>query len=136
MLSHRPSTARRREVRRNRPDRVPAWWLKLRRREVGWAILFVTMLTTLGGIIALSSRLQPEHRIGQPVDEHVVARAAFTAVNEELTRREKEQSRAAVLDVYTADQRYFEELRERLTSLLSLAERNYDELTKFLSFSR
>ncbi|MEM1446547.1 MAG: HDIG domain-containing metalloprotein [Planctomycetota bacterium] len=129
MLTQRPSNARRREVRRNRPDRVPAWWLKLRRREVGWAILFVAMLTTLGGIIALSSRLQPEYRIGQPVDEHVVARAAFTAVNEELTRREKEKSRAAVLDVYSADQRYFEELRERLTSLLSLAERNFDELT-------
>ncbi|MEM8494988.1 MAG: hypothetical protein AAF663_06330, partial [Planctomycetota bacterium] len=129
MLSQRPSTARRREVRRNRPDRVPAWWLKLRRREVGWAILFVVILTTLGGVIALSSRFQPDHRIGQPVNEHVVARAAFTAVNEELTRREKEKSRAAVLDVFSADQRYFEELRERLTSLLSLAERNYDELT-------
>ncbi len=129
MLSQRPSTARRREVRRNRPDRTPAWWLKLRRREVGWAILFITMLTTIGGVVALSSRLQPPHRIGQPVDEPVVARVAFTAVNEELTRREKEKDRAAVLDVYSADQRYFEELRERLTSLLSLAERGYDELT-------
>ncbi|MEM8782579.1 MAG: HDIG domain-containing metalloprotein [Planctomycetota bacterium] len=129
MLSQRPSNARRRELRRNRPDRVPAWWARLRRREIGWSVLFVVTLTVIGSVIAVSSRVQPQHRIGQPVDEPVVARVAFNAVDEELTRREQVESRAAVLDVYSADQRYFEELRERLTSLLSLAERPYDELT-------
>ncbi len=126
--SAKSSSARRREVRKKRPDRVPAWLAKLRRRDVTWAMLFTLLLALGGGAIAITARSGTQYHRNQVVTEPVVARVTFNAVNEELTRREKEAARASVTEVYRANSRALENLREELLGLLGIAEQKFDEI--------
>ncbi|BAM03913.1 HDIG domain-containing metalloprotein [Phycisphaera mikurensis] len=130
------SAARRREARRQMPDRLAsvwAWVAWFRHRHVVSAAVYVALFTLVGGMLAHSARTGPHHHQGELLDEARVARVGFTAVNEELTRREREAARAAVRPLYRHNGRYLDELRETLGNLPGLADRSFAELNTGLA---
>ncbi len=116
------TTARRREVRKSVPRPGP-WWLQtLRRREVLWAIAFIALLVTVAGPIALWLGGDSHYYTGQVLIEPITVRVEFTREDFEATQRRRDQARSSLPPTYTHDQAYHEELNNRLSDLISLAE--------------
>lgn len=130
------SNARRREARRQMPDRYAELWTWVawfRHRQVVMAALFVVLFTLVGGLLAHSSRSGPKHYAGEVLSEAKVTRVNFLSVDDTLTAREREAARAAVRPLYRTNARHFDELRETLINLLALADRPFEEVNPGLT---
>jgi len=79
------TTARRREVRKNVPRPGPKWVRMLRRREVGWAAIYITMLVAVAGPVALWLGGSDHYYPGQVLTEPVIVRVAFEREDVERT---------------------------------------------------
>lgn len=127
MATAKHSSPRRREVRRTVPRPGPAWLTWLRRRDVAWCVLWVTLFTVGGGLIVATIGQQPRYYQGQVIAEPIVSRTAFTHVDEEQTILARNEARNAQPPIYTPNIAYLQSLRESLANLIALAE-YYDRI--------
>ena len=119
--------SRRQEIRRNIPPRPATGWARFQRREAGWAGFFVLAFALLGGVIAWAASVGPRYHVAELMDSPLVARTTFELVDREGTVSQQEAARALVPQRFQADAAYLEELRSRLTALLSLADQPFSE---------
>jgi len=120
------SSARRREVRKAVPRPGPKWLQMLRRREVGWAGLYIALLIALAGPVSLWLGGEVRPYPGQVITEPITVRVGFEREHLERTREMREAARRNQPAVYVADQAYFDSLATRLHDLLELTQ--YDTL--------
>ncbi len=120
------TTTRRREVRKSVPRPGPKWLEMLRRREVGWAAVYITMLLAVAGPVAIWLGGTDHAYPGQVVTEPVMVRVAFEREDVERTQQLREAAKRNLPATYVADQAYLSALTDRLNDLLTLAE--YDTL--------
>jgi len=96
-------------------------WRSFFKKPVLWALLWAYLFTLVASLIALSGQNRTRYKVGQVVEETIVARVAFETVDEEKTARERDQERARVPSVYNQNATHFDRLRESLLSLGRLA---------------
>ena len=114
----KPTSPRRREVRRSLPRRripLPPW---LDRRTVAWALLFTLIVAGLGWAIAPRVEAPPRYRLGQVVRQAVVPRVEFTAVDADATARQREAARDRKPAVYRSNTAFLQQIRDGLDELL------------------
>ena len=120
-MANKTVQSRRREVRRGltRTAEAPvAAWL---RPQVLWSVAFVLIATTVAGLMAITYMERVDYRAGQVLDEPVVARVAFEAIDRERTERAARRARNAEPNVYRPNAAYLERLAEDLDLLRALA---------------
>ena len=71
-------------------------WRSFFKKPVLWALLWAYLFTLVASLIALSGQNRTRYKVGQVVEETIVARVAFEAVDEEKTARERDQERRAL----------------------------------------
>jgi len=121
MAFSKNKTVRRREMRRTLTSSdVPAWraWLT---KPVLWAILWAYVFTVVASLIALSGQSRAKFKVAQVVEETIVARVPFDAIDQEGTTLQKAEVRDREPAVYNLNTAYIEKLRESLLSLGRLA---------------
>ncbi len=121
MAFSKNKTVRRREMRRSLLNGdVPAWraWLT---RPVMWAILWAYAFTIIASLIALSGQSRTKFKVAQVVEQTIVARVPFDAIDQEGTTLQKAEARDREPAVYNLNTAYIERLRESLFSLGRLA---------------
>ena len=118
------STARRREVRRNvpRPGRIEAWVGWLRRREVGWAIVFVLLFTAVAGVLLIGVRENPRYQVDQFITKPIVSRVQFNAIDRKKTEELKNVKMRNEPPVFEINRAFADELTGGFDRLWSLAE--------------
>jgi len=122
MANGKSSTARRREVRKAVPKPGPTWRQAVRRREVGFALLFLAAFVVIAGFLAVSHRNRLPYQLNQLVTRPVVARVAFDAVDRQRTLTRKEAASENTPAIYVANDLLREKLRDRFSSLIRLAD--------------
>jgi len=120
------SSARRRDVRKAVPRPGPKWLQILRRREVGWAGLYIALLLTVAGPVSLWLGGQVRLYPGQVISQPITVRVGFERENLERMQEMREAARRNQPAVYVADQAYFDLLTAKLNDLLELTQ--YDTL--------
>lgn len=115
------TAARRREVRRNVVRPTPRWWDWTRRPEIGWATLWASVLTLLGGLIAWSGRETLPYYPGEVATEAIYPRVDFYAVDEAATLRRRENAREKEPSVYRLNTEYFNRIRDHLDEIIRYA---------------
>jgi cyclic-di-AMP phosphodiesterase PgpH len=118
------TTARRREVRKSVPRPGPKWVQMLRRREVGWAALYIAMLLAVAGPVALWLGGAMHHYPTEALTEPIIVRVAFEREDVERTQQLRDAARRDLPAYYFADQAYRESLTARLDDLLTLTRYN------------
>ena len=121
MVFSRNKTIRRREMRRSLSESDTAWWRSWLTKPVLWAIFWVYLFTIVASLIALSGQNRTKYKVGVNVEETIVARVPFEAIDEEETAKQKVQARDREPAVYNSNTAYIERLRESLLSLGRLA---------------
>jgi cyclic-di-AMP phosphodiesterase PgpH len=116
------TTARRREVRKSVPRPVPRWLTALRRREVGWAALYIAMLVAVAGPVAVWIGGTTGYYPQQVLTEPVTVRVGFEREDVERTKELRDAARRNLPATYVADRAYLDSLTDRLNDLLALAE--------------
>lgn len=111
-----------------RGERGP-WFAWLRRRDVGWCLLFVAAFAIVGSAIALSARSRPGHYLGQLVDHPVLARQGFEAIDLKATERERAFNRREVPPVFRHSEKLHRDLEQELNGLLKLHEVDFEEIS-------
>ncbi|MEE9405278.1 MAG: HDIG domain-containing metalloprotein [Algisphaera sp.] len=120
---------RRRDVRRAiRSDDRP-WLAWFRQRDVAWCLLFITAFAIVGSAIALSVRGRPGHYLGQLMNQPVIARLGFEAIDLKATERERIFNRREVPPVFRHNAKRYNELEQELLELLQLHETKFGELS-------
>jgi putative nucleotidyltransferase with HDIG domain len=122
MANGKSSTARRREVRKAVPKPGPTWRQAVRRREVGFALLFLAAFVVIAGFLGVSHHHRLPYQLNQLVTRPVVARVAFDAVDRQRTLTRKEAARENTPAIYVANDLLREKLRDRFSSLIRLAD--------------
>jgi putative nucleotidyltransferase with HDIG domain len=120
------TTARRREVRKSVPRPGPKWLQMLRRREVGWAAVYIVMLVVVAGPVALWLGGTTHHFPGEVITAPVTVRVAFEREDIERTQQLRDTAKRNLPATYVPDRAYLSTLTDRLNDLLTLAE--YDTL--------
>jgi hypothetical protein len=121
---------RREEVRRNIQRGGPAWLDAFRSREMGWATMFISVLTLLATLIAQSARSTLRYHVGEVIDEPVLSRVEFKAVDANETIVRKELAKQSEPAVYRFKPVLLEQLRDKLGGLLSLADQQFAEIAE------
>ena len=118
MATGKSKQNRRKGVRRAfRGERGP-WFAWLRRRDMGWCLLFIAAFAVVGSAIAFSARSRPGHYLGQLIDEPVIARQDFEATDLNATERERDYNRRQVTPVYRHSEKLRRDLQKHLNELL------------------
>ena len=118
MAQGKTSTARRREVRRNLPKTRAVWRELITRRDVGWAVLYASVLAVVATVIAMPL-IDGERpmQLGQSVEKPIVSRVPFSVVNEEATRDDRRYAADRIPPYFEADTRMLDSLRKELSAL-------------------
>ncbi len=122
MANGKSSTARRREVRKAVPKPGPSWRQAVRQRELGFALLYLSVFVLVAGFLSISHRNRLPYQLNQLVTRPVVARVAFNAVDRQRTINRKELARENTPAIYVANDLLREKLRDRFSSLIRLAD--------------
>jgi putative nucleotidyltransferase with HDIG domain len=128
MAHGKSSSNRRRDVRRAVPRPAPRWLDLFRRRDFGWAVLFVLLFTVVGSAIAVSSRSRSANYLGQVIDKPIVSRVQFEAIDTDTTERDREFARRNVPPVFTHNQDLYDTLRTQVLTLLNLPRDPYEAI--------
>jgi putative nucleotidyltransferase with HDIG domain len=128
MANARSTNPRRREMRRQaaRPATRPR--PQRRRPPRASAAVFAVALALLGTVVALTSEERPYYHLGQILQEPVVPRVSFTAVDRAATENKRQQAREGVYPHYTYNQTLEQRLRKSFDRLLATAGQPSDEL--------
>jgi putative nucleotidyltransferase with HDIG domain len=127
MGNGKPSSFRRREMRRTlRRDQAP-WLHPLRDKAVMWSLLYVLGTALLTGLVMMAGEGRSRYGLGQMVTQAVVPRVEFRAVDEFSTRREQEDARDREPAVYKINMPFLTQIREQMRNLLQMGI-EYDNL--------
>src|SRR5688572_26058347 len=85
MSLFKPSTFRRREVRKAMPRKRGMVRELLRRGDVMWGVAVVGVFLLSAGFIVVQGRIEPPYRPGQLVDRSRIARVRFDALDKAKT---------------------------------------------------
>ncbi len=118
MATAKPSTARRRDVRKSVPRPRSTWRAVLRRRETVWALTFGTALVLIGGITAMIGSEQPRHFTGEVLHENFIPRVSFSSPDHNQTYALRHQAREATPPIFSPNLAYRESLRARLLGVI------------------
>ncbi|MEM6458930.1 MAG: HDIG domain-containing metalloprotein [Planctomycetota bacterium] len=122
--------ARRRDVRRAVPRPRRAWHEAWRQRDVGWATLYILAFGVVAAAVAVSVRDRPGYYLGQTVAEPVFARVQFEAIDIEATDRNRDFARRSEPLVFRPNRNLMTDVEARLSGLLGLADRAYEDLNQ------
>ncbi|MEM1208834.1 MAG: HDIG domain-containing metalloprotein [Planctomycetota bacterium] len=114
MAQSKPTSARRREIRRHMPRQTAAVSSTLRQHKVLWASLFATLFALIGGAVSIYSQSQPRVVLDQRVDQPIVARVEFAAVDQAATLDARQRQAARAPEIFTANAEYLRELNAKL----------------------
>ena len=117
MSFFKPTSPRRREVRRNLPRRrskLPPW---LDRKAIAWAVLFALVITVVAAVVAPAVRFPLRYALGQTVREAIVPRVQFKAVDARVTAQRRQNAYDSEPSVYTQNTAYFQQVRDALNRL-------------------
>ncbi len=122
--------SRRREVRRTLKDQPRAGlgsWLRI---EVLWFVLLLLGFTILTGLIAVTGQDRPLYRQRQFATETIVARVDFKAVDNDETRKRRQEAYDQEPAVYPCNTEYLQRVRKQLDGLLAYAleDKQIDEI--------
>ncbi|QOV90719.1 HD family phosphohydrolase [Humisphaera borealis] len=127
------STARRQEIRKNRPDAQPRDWQQLRERGIPQSITIAVAFFLLATAIMLLRQNVVPYRPGQPVTHDIVSRVKFSYYDESKFRLAQTEASTREPRVYKADDEAWQSLEKDLLSLpirMSAATEPPDELAK------
>ncbi len=128
----RKPTARQKEIRRTKAQRLGAWY---RRLPAGKAVLIVasTALTALAAVLILNAGGEVlDLRVGQNVPRVITARVEFEVEDEAQTNQERLRARDRCPNYYKLDVSLIEMIRGRLVGALALARAHGDDQQAFL----
>ncbi len=114
------TTARRRDVRKSVPRPGPKWVQMLRRREVGWAALYIAMLLAVAGPVSLWLGGSMHHYPTEVLTKPIIVRIEFVREDIQRTQQLRDAARRNLPAYYFADKAYRESLTARLHDLLTL----------------
>lgn len=104
------------------PKPVPTLLRQLRRKEVGWAVLFALCFAIVTAFFAIGAREHPTYRINELVTRPIVSPVAFTAIDINTTNENRTQARQREPAVYVPNLDYREELRKKFSKLIGLTQ--------------
>ncbi|MEM8738972.1 MAG: HDIG domain-containing metalloprotein, partial [Planctomycetota bacterium] len=128
MAAPKSQTARRRDVRRAVPRPTPSWLRTLRQRDVAWAALYVVFFAVVASAVAVSVRDRPSYYVTQTIEQPIVARVQFKAIDTEATERNRDFNQRDVPDVFHHNQDLFQKTLEETLNLLNLGTQAYETL--------
>ena len=111
------STARRQEIRKNRPDAQPRDWQQLRERGIPQSITIAAVFFLVATAIMLLRQNVVPFRPGQPVTHDIVSRVKFSYYDENKFRLAQTEASSKEPRVYKADDDAWETLQKDLLSL-------------------
>lgn len=117
----RPTTARRRELRRKMPRQpwpVLEWFAG---KDAFWGTLFFATFVLFAGLITLAAGQRQRWAVQQVLPQTVVARVPFSAHDAEATQKLQRDVSAREPNVYVPNPRFYQGVRDRLRSLVVLA---------------
>src|SRR5438105_338999 len=103
------SESRARSVRRSDAVRnikaSPARLIELLRQRVGWPSAIVAAALVVGIVaVSLTEQERLPYRVGQRVDQPIVARVDFTRANQTETEQQRQKARMATPNYYSFNQ--------------------------------
>lgn len=123
MASTKSKTARRREVRRQMPRPGFRWLAGAHRRHVLWAVGYAGVLAVLGTLIAISAGAERHrYQLGQFVNEPIVSRVPFEAVNPQATLDARNEAAGSVPQIYLPNRQFLERLQRHFDGLMAFAD--------------
>ncbi|QQE12064.1 HDIG domain-containing protein [Planctomycetota bacterium] len=132
MANGKPSTARRREVRRNIGKQKSAfskWVESIDRKDFLWVCFFVLLMTLIGGFITVKSTEHPTYEAGQLLTRPIVTRVTFQAEDKERTEEDRKRARNLTPNIYKYNANFYNLLRSQFNTLISLAKyKSIDEV--------
>ncbi len=121
MVFSKNKSIRRREMRRSLTSTEEGWLRSWLTKPVLWAVLWVYTFTIVASLIALSGQNRQQYKIGQLIEQTIVARVPFDAIDQDGTALLKAKVRDSEPAVYNLNTTYVDRLRESLLSLGRLA---------------
>jgi len=103
------------------PRQSPAVSRTLRQHKVLWASVFASLFALVGGSLAIYALGQPRVVLNETVDDPIVARVQFAAVDFEATANARNRAKDSEPAVYSANTDYLSDLNRRLYNLVQLA---------------
>jgi len=118
------SKARRREVRKHKPKPAHPWqaWLQQPTTLQGAGLLLIFAI--VGATIAMWGKARPPFEVNQTAARAVLARVEFRAVDEHRTTTRKNDAYEREPAVYTANDEFFQLIRDQLDALVRLGAAN------------
>jgi len=111
------STARRQEIRKNRPDAQPRDWQQLKERGIPQSMtIAVVFFVATSAIMLLRQDIVP-YRSGQPITHDIVSRVKFSYFDENKLQQAQTEAASSEPRVYKADDQVWEALEKDLLSL-------------------
>ncbi|MEM0915596.1 MAG: HDIG domain-containing metalloprotein, partial [Planctomycetota bacterium] len=121
MAQSKPTSARRREIRRTMPRQATTVSSTFRQQKVLWAALFASLFALIGGAVSIYSQQQPPVVLNQRVDTPIVARVEFAAVDMNATLDARTRAADDEPAVFAANAEYLSDLNRRLYDLVQVA---------------
>jgi len=114
------STLRRREVRRNLQRKRVTGLEWFRQKAVIWAVAWAAALAVVVTLVTIVNERSARYEVGQIVSEAIVPRVEFRAINDEETRRQREDARDREPAVYKPNMAYLNQIHAGLDGLLQI----------------
>jgi putative nucleotidyltransferase with HDIG domain len=128
MASHKSTSPRRREVRRQVTRPSARWRPHQKHQRFGWALLLGAALALVGAIIALSAEDRPHYQLGQIIEKPIVPRVTFIAEDKEATQTRRQEIQRNVPPHYSPNQALLETLRSGFDKLMALATQDVQQI--------
>jgi putative nucleotidyltransferase with HDIG domain len=117
MSIFKPSTSRRREVRKTLPRQRAAMRQMLTLSQVVLGVMLAVGFAAFATVILLTSRGEPPFRPGQLVDKPQIARVKFQSVDLAATKQAREKIEREAAAIYEPNGAFFEQTRQSLLTL-------------------
>lgn len=117
MGKSKPTTTRRKEVRKSMAREKLSLRQFFKRSDVLTGILLISLFVIIVGLIAVSQRYQPAYQPGQLVDQPIVSRVDFEAQDPEKTKLKREEARSRQPNIYFPNTTFIENTQKQIQSL-------------------
>ncbi len=117
MSMFKPSTSRRREVRKTIPRHRAHWREVLSRRVVVWGLMLALVFWCVASLIVTSGQDEPAYQPSQLVDKAQLAQVAFDSVDVEGTETAQRDAERGAPPVFTPNESFQDQLKQALLTL-------------------
>ena len=121
MALFKQDSARRREVKKNKPKSEQTWQNMLLRQDIQVIVAMVLVIAFVGGWLASLGRSELKYRLHQVVDRPIVSRVEFTIVDQSETEKNRVDAMARISPVFNLNPVFFNALNQRLDELIKVA---------------